>query len=117
MELGEQLRFDTLTRLVSGPEIIPKRFDHMVGGDADVCAVALQHPEYGAEDAHDRGHLVAVAVGLPRHRVEMPEQLVGAVKEKDLHNQISESIGRCEKNLTATRRQKPAPGSSLAPPV
>src|SRR2546429_2894762 len=86
MELREQVRLDAFAGFIARPEIIAKRFNDVVGGHTDVRRASLEHPEHRAEHADDRGDFVAISVELFRHRVEMPEQLVGAVQEVDFHD-------------------------------
>jgi hypothetical protein len=45
--------------------------------------------EHRGEDALDRGDLQAIRVLLRRHRVIVPEELVGAVDEVDQHGGLS----------------------------
>ena len=81
LKLRQQLGLDSLARLVSGPEIVAKRFDHVIGRDAQVRGAALQHAEDRSQNADERGRFPAVLVRLSWHRIEMPEQLVRAVEE------------------------------------
>src|SRR6478609_8311304 len=41
----------TIARLVSGPEVVAKRLDDVIGRDADVRRALLQHLDDGAEHA------------------------------------------------------------------
>jgi len=81
MKLREQLGLDARARFVAGPEIVAERLDDVVGRDAEVCGAALEHAEDRAQHADDGADFVAVRVGLPRHGIEVPEQLVRAVEE------------------------------------
>ena len=64
---------------------VAERLDDVIGGDADVRRPAVDHPEDRRHDAADRAHLTPVLVARRGHRVEVPEQFVGAVDQVNLH--------------------------------
>src|SRR5689334_4744026 len=103
MELREQVRLDPGAGLVAGPQVVAKRLDDVIGGDAEVASPALEHAEHRSQDADDRGDFLAVTALLVRHRVEMPEQLVGAVEE------MNPQCGCCWRRRSAASWSRSAP--------
>ena len=85
MKLCPERRVDAGGALVSGPEIVSERFDHVIGGDPDMRHPGLQHPEERPRHAQQRTHLAARPVAARGDRVEMAEELVGAVDEVNVH--------------------------------
>jgi hypothetical protein len=85
MELRQQRLVDPRPGLVAGPEVVAERFDDVVGGHRQVGGAVSEQVEHRAEDALERSDLQAVGVLLGRHRVEVPEELVGAVDQVDQH--------------------------------
>jgi hypothetical protein len=53
----------------------------VIGGHAHVRGAAIDHAEHGPDHAAHGADLTAVLVKSRRHRVEVPEELVGAVDE------------------------------------
>src|SRR5438552_18189738 len=92
--------------MIARTEPIAKRFTDVIGGHAEVRRAALEHPESRAAHPDDRGDFVAIPVELLRHRVEMPEQLVGAVQEVDFHDRYFRKL------VTLS----PLPSGSTRPP-
>ena len=58
----------------------------MIRGDADVCRAVVEQLHDQAQDAADGRGVLARRVDCGRQRVEVPEQLVGAVDEDDVHS-------------------------------
>ncbi len=79
-ELSEQLWRHPCTRLVARPQVVAKRFDDVVGRDADMCGAVLEESEGRSEDTDGR----AERSGFGAAEV-LPEELVGAVDEMDVH--------------------------------
>src|SRR5438874_13186875 len=86
MELLEQRGLDTGAGLVIRPKPIAKRLNHVVGGDAKVNGVALQHLENRLQHADDRAVRAVLAFGKPAQAVEVTEELVRTVNEIDDDN-------------------------------
>ena len=85
VELRAQRGVDARAGLVARVEIVAERLDHVVAGDADVGRALLEQPDQRREHAAHGAHLLAVRARVRRHREEVPEQLVGAVDQVDLH--------------------------------
>jgi len=88
LELRVEQRVHPLAGLVTRPETVPERLDHVIGGHAQVGRAALEHAEDRRDDAPHRAQLrrgVPVK-GRPR-REEVAEELVGAVDEVHDHSQ------------------------------
>ena len=86
-ELRQEIRIDARARLVARPQRVAERFDDVVGRHADVRgAAAIDHAEHRGEDAAHRAHFRAVSLLRRRHRVVVPEELVGAVDQ--VHVQV-----------------------------
>ncbi len=55
MELRRAVRLDAVAGLVAGPQLVAKRFDHVIGGDADMRRdAAVQHAADRAKHARAR---------------------------------------------------------------
>ena len=89
MELREQRGLDAGTGLVARPKPIAKRFDHVIGGDAEVGVAALDHLEHGLQHADDSAVRAVLAFVEPAQPVEVTEELVGAVDE------VNDHLGQC----------------------
>ena len=72
--------------LVAGPQVVAKRLDHVICGDAEVGDSARQQGGDRPHDASRCPHLGAVVGERGRASEELAEQLVGAVDEVDLHD-------------------------------
>ena len=93
MELRAQRRLDAAAGLVAGPEIVAKRLDHVVGGDADVRRALLDDLEHRLQHADHGAERPVLALGEAAQAVEVAEQLVGAVDEVNDHRAIVASGG------------------------
>src|SRR2546430_2623061 len=103
MKLRQQLRFYALARFVSGPEVVAERLDDVIGRDAEVGCATLEHALDRAQYSHDGRDLVAIAALLPRHRVEMAEQLVCAIEQMNTHlNQRRAGLLKCPNKSSRT---------------
>src|SRR5205085_1103955 len=89
MKLRPQRRLDALTGLVSGIEVVAKRLDDVIGGDADVCGAAFEHLDDGSEHSRDSAER-RVAALEPSYAIEMAKELVRAVNEMNDHAPINE---------------------------
>ena len=78
-ELRQQIRIDPRTGLVVRPQTVTKRFDDVIGRDADVGRTAIDHAEHRRHDTACRPHFPPFLVSRGWHGIEMPEELVGAV--------------------------------------
>ena len=61
-ELIEEIPLDALAGLVSRPQSIAERFDHMIGCDGNVCGAFADHAQQRCEHASDSRDLAAVAI-------------------------------------------------------
>jgi hypothetical protein len=84
MELREQRRIDAFAGLVAGPLVIAERFDHVVGGDAQVRRACLEHREHGVEHSGRGTHRLVPAGGAAQPE-EVAEQLVRAIDQVNDH--------------------------------
>lgn len=83
-ELGVEHGVHALARLVSLPELVAERLDHVVGRDADVPGPLAQESQHGSEHTAHRADLATADVLVRRKpRVEVAEQLVGPVDHVD----------------------------------
>src|SRR5579863_2958843 len=57
----------------------------MVGGDADMCGAVINELQHRAQDTAHGGYFLALGIAMGWSAEEMPEELVGAVDEMDLH--------------------------------
>jgi len=83
--LAENLGLHPLTRLVAGPQIVAKTFDHMVGRDTDVRRTIFNQLQRAREGTDDPRVLVLVGVAAEL-AVELSIQLVSSVDEVDDHD-------------------------------
>src|SRR5580765_6868365 len=89
MELIPQNRIDAGAGLVAAPEVVAKRFDDVVGGDANVRAAFLDHLQNAVQHAADAAELRVFATARTTRAVEVTKQLVGAVDEMDDHRDVN----------------------------
>src|SRR5687768_7931717 len=85
MKLRKQCGLDAVTGFVAGPELVAKRFDHVIGGDADVGPALLDQLEHRVQDAVDRAEWTVLALVEAAQAVEVAEQLVSAIDEVNDH--------------------------------
>ena len=85
MKLRQQRAFDAGTRLVSRPKIVAKRFDDVIGSDADMRCAVLDHLHDRIENAGD-GAERRIGLVKTAQAVEMTKEFVGAVDEVDDHD-------------------------------
>ena len=85
MELLEEYRVDPFPGLVAVPQRVAERFDDVVGGNTQMVNALLEHRQDRPNHATDGADLVAVGGRHRGDRIEMTEQLVGAVQEEDVH--------------------------------
>jgi hypothetical protein len=84
-ELREERRLDALPRFVARPQPIAKRFDHVVGRDAEVRGALLEHLQHGLDDPDHSAEGAVLPPGEAAQSVEVPEELVGAVDDVNDH--------------------------------
>ena len=84
-KLREQVGLDAVARLVAGPELIAERLDDVIGRDPDVGGADRHHAEQRCQHAADRSDFPAVAITCRRDGIVMPEELVRAVDEMNVH--------------------------------
>jgi len=60
--LRPEIGINALARLVSRPQVIAERLDHVVGRYGDVGDTAFDHAQDGREYAPDGGDLVAISI-------------------------------------------------------
>ena len=78
-------RIDAVAGFVAGPQLVAKRFDDVIGRDADVRGAFLDHLQHRMQHAIDRAQRPVLALVEAAQAVEMTEQLVGAVDEMNDH--------------------------------
>ena len=89
----QQRGVDARAGLVAGAEVVAERLDHVVGRDADVGRAVLEQADHRGEDAaHGARPPGRRASVVARHRVEVPEQLVGAVDQVDAHGVVRSGL-------------------------
>ena len=85
MKLPEQRALDPGAGLVVRPKPIAKRLDHVIGGNAEVNGVGLQHLEHGLQHANDGAVRAVFAFCKPAQSVEVTEEFVSAVNKMNYH--------------------------------
>src|SRR3954451_7150918 len=90
MELRQEIRFDSVTRLVPWPQIIPKGLNYVVGRDRNVRRAALHRVENRPQYATHCGYFASILVPSRRQCIVMPEQLVGAVDQVNLQMRLQD---------------------------
>ena len=115
-ELALQVRVDALARLVGRPQLVSKRLDDVVGGDADVRGPLLEQRQHRAHHAPGGPHLLPVAVHVPRHGEEVAKQLVGAVDQVDVHRPTTRRTGEGPAAPALRRQRRGSPGGGSAGP-
>ncbi|MEY3341597.1 MAG: hypothetical protein RLZZ269_1508 [Actinomycetota bacterium] len=86
-DLREDLRFHSLGRLVTGPQIVAKTLDHVISRHTDVRGTVREQLKRGIENADGCG----VGGGLRRTHglaVVLPVELVGSVDQVNDHRPI-----------------------------
>ena len=89
MELREQRRLDAFAGLVVRPEFVAKRFDDVVGGDADMRGALLEHLQHRLQYTDHGAVGLVLALVEAAQPIEVPVQLVGAVDDVDDHARLS----------------------------
>src|SRR5207302_4391037 len=85
MKLPPQRVIDSRAGLVSRPQIVPKRFDDVIGGHADMRCSAFEHLHDRPKHARHCPERRIVLAKTP-DAVEVPEQFVRAIDEVDDHS-------------------------------
>jgi len=85
MELREQCALNAGAGFVTLPKLIAKRFDHVIGGHAEITVAGLDHLEDALQHANNGAVRAVHALVKPAQAVEVPEKLVGAVDEVNDH--------------------------------
>jgi hypothetical protein len=83
-KLREQIGLDACARLVSGPQVVAERFDHVIRCYGNVARAGVDHAEDGRHHASHRPDLAPLAVAGGRERVEVAKQFVGTVDKVDV---------------------------------
>ena len=86
-ELGLQVWVDALARLVAGPQVVTEGLNDVVCRNAQVRRTVLGERQDGRQHTLDCAHLAALRIAHGRPRIEVAEQLVGAVDQVNLHVQ------------------------------
>src|SRR5438477_347183 len=73
LELRKQRRLDAFSGLVIGPELVAKRFDHVIGRHADVSGSLLDHLQYRVQHAGDGAERLILTLGEVPPAVELAE--------------------------------------------
>src|SRR5216684_4723576 len=84
-ELREQLRRHTLTGLVSGIQIISKRFHDMIGCNSEVGCTVLDHGQDGGQNTSYCADFLPVRICCGGHREKMAEQFIRSVDQVHIH--------------------------------
>jgi hypothetical protein len=84
LKLREQRALDSGAGFITGPELIAKRLDDVIGGDADVSCAVLQHAKDGSEHSGDGAKRWISFLETP-DAVEVPEEFVSAVDKVNDH--------------------------------
>src|SRR6266478_9396923 len=84
MKLGEQDPFNSGARLVTRPKAVAKRFDDVIGGNAEVRRAVFNHLGDSVEHA---GHSPERRISFfeAANAVKMAKEFVGAVDEMNDH--------------------------------
>ena len=78
--------------LVARPQLVAERLDDVIGRDADVRGPRRHHAEQRRDHAAHGPDFAAVAHRGRGHREVVPEQLVGAVDQIDVHIRSSHTV-------------------------
>src|SRR5438094_95183 len=84
----------------------------MIGGDPDVSRALFDHVLYGAQHAADSANLAPLRVDCRRNGEEVPEELVGAVDQVNVH--MGPSIANRGSLISWGRRTTPKHSRSKA---
>src|SRR5882724_6363148 len=84
MKLCEQHSFNSSARFVAGPEVVAKRFNDMIGGDAEVRRAVLDHLRDHVEHTGHGAERWISFLEAP-DAVKVSKEFVGAVDEMDDH--------------------------------
>ena len=100
-------------RSCSRPQPVAERLDDVIGRHRDVRGAAGDHAQHRREHASHRADLHAVRVTRRRHRIVVPEQLVRAVDQVNVHagshcngpgpHRLAVVAGRCPACLAGRR--------------
>ncbi len=90
LELREQERIDTLSRLVARPASIAPRFDDVIGGDAHVGGPTFEGADHRLDDAAHCPKVSPTTAVRGARRVEVTEQLVRPVDQVHDHKRTIE---------------------------
>ena len=85
VELGQEIRFDPFAGCVAGPQLIAAGLDDVIGRNRDVRGAAAHHSEDRREHTAHRGNLATVPIPRGGKCVVVPEQLVCAVDQMNVH--------------------------------
>src|SRR5262249_529229 len=105
VELCAQRTVHPLGSLVPGPELVPERLDDVVGRDADVGRILLEHLEHGVQYPRNPAERRILALAIAARTVEVPEEPVGAVEQVDDHvGMLASSVPRILSSVFAIVR-------------
>jgi hypothetical protein len=71
--LRQQVGFDAFTGFVARPQVVPKRFNNVIGRNGNVRGAAFDHAQNRSENTSDRGDLSSVRILRGRQSVVVPE--------------------------------------------
>ena len=111
-----QLGVDSRSGLVARPQIVSKRLDHVVGGDADVGGPVLEHRHHGSEHPADGADLLSRGVPARGHGEEVTEQLVGTVERWASIGDRPARAWATRRPAGARRRSRPRRRAGVRPP-
>jgi hypothetical protein len=83
-ELRHQVGGHPLPGLVAGPELVPERFDDVIGSHPEIPDALAEQAAEGGQHAPDGRNLAPTLVAGRRNRVVVTEELVRAIDEIDL---------------------------------
>src|SRR5208283_1335030 len=90
-KLRKEVGFDSLTCLVILPEVVAKRLDDVVGGNADVRDAVAHHGQQRGKHAADCTHFAAPLVTSLGHGKVVAKQLVRSINQIDFQPEAPSS--------------------------
>ena len=85
MKLRPQRRLDAFAGFIAGPQRVTKRFDDMIGRDADMRRALFDQFQHRMQHTIGCAERFVLPFVEAAQAIEMTEQLVGAVDEVDDH--------------------------------
>ena len=99
--------------------MVAERLDDVIGGDADVRGAAVDHAEHRRQHAAHGADLAAVGFARRRDGEEVPEQLVRAVDEVNVHAKSQDTVScggdSMSTDASSARSRSHRPSSRCSP--